>query len=150
MVRLARILGGAWAAAFAALSSTFLLSTIRFGKKDEKTLLGDLSISGPEFKAVPLRISVDDGWYEQVEEKLLFIKEDQADPENPIVFSATCSHLGCNVEWDETAGDDGEFVCPCHAGRFGSDGQVLGGPPPNALQRIPASIEDGNVYVRIA
>jgi Rieske Fe-S protein len=150
MARLARILGGAWAAAFAAISSTFLLSTVRFEKKDVKTLLGDLSIYGPEFKAVPLRISVEDGWYEQVEEKLLFIKEDQADPNTPIVFSATCSHLGCNVEWDETAGDGGEFVCPCHAGRYGSDGQVLGGPPPKALKRIPASIEDGNVYVRIA
>ncbi len=49
-------------------------------------------------------------------------------------FSAVCTHLGCIVKW---VSDPGEFLCPCHAGRFSTDGAVLGGPPPKPLEPIP-------------
>lgn len=47
-----------------------------------------------------------------------------------IALNAVCTHLGCIVKWLD---DSQEFLCPCHAGRFAPTGQVLGGPPPRAL-----------------
>ncbi|MGD2109438.1 MAG: Rieske (2Fe-2S) protein [Phycisphaerae bacterium] len=45
-------------------------------------------------------------------------------------FSAACTHLGCLVKWDT---DKREFLCPCHAAVFDSDGAVVSGPPPAPL-----------------
>lgn len=48
-------------------------------------------------------------------------------------LSAVCTHLGCIVRWQE---DKGEFLCPCHAGRFDATGKVISGPPPKPLPQI--------------
>jgi cytochrome b6-f complex iron-sulfur subunit len=56
---------------------------------------------------------------------------------NFAAFSAACTHLGCIVKW---LPDQGEFLCPCHAGRFSSDGAVLGGPPPKPLESIAVAV----------
>lgn len=45
-------------------------------------------------------------------------------------FSAICTHLGCIVKWDPASR---KILCPCHAGVFGPDGQVISGPPPRPL-----------------
>jgi len=52
-------------------------------------------------------------------------------------FSAICTHLGCIVQWFS---DKGEFICPCHGGRFSPDGKVLGGPPPRPLDSIQVAV----------
>jgi len=57
-----------------------------------------------------------------------------------LALSAVCTHLGCVVQWQV---DKGEFLCPCHGGRFAPSGQVLGGPPPRPLETLPVTI-DGN------
>ena len=59
-------------------------------------------------------------------------------------FSAVCTHLGCLVKWN---GDKGQFICPCHAAAFGSDGEVLGGPPPSPLPRMKVQEVGDKVYV---
>jgi Rieske Fe-S protein len=50
--------------------------------------------------------------------------------------SATCTHLGCIVNFNaaETA-----WECPCHGSRFGVDGAVLQGPANTPLQPQPLS-----------
>jgi len=48
-------------------------------------------------------------------------------------FSASCTHLGCLVKWDSSKQ---EFLCPCHAGVFNEDGQVVSGPAPLPLPRF--------------
>lgn len=139
-----------WSTAVAGLSGYFISSTLRLGKSSKEILLGDLTIYGEKFRAVRMRVRVDDGWYRRVERQTVFIRADKGNPANPIVLSATCSHLGCTVAWDESRGDRGEFVCPCHGGRFGPDGKVLGGPPPTDLTRIQAELRGGDVYIRLA
>lgn len=46
------------------------------------------------------------------------------------VFAITCTHLGCPVNWVESAE---LFICPCHGGVYYQTGQVAAGPPPHAL-----------------
>jgi len=57
-------------------------------------------------------------------------------------FNATCTHLGCLVKW---LPDKGEFLCPCHAGRFAPTGEVLSGPPPEPLNKIDIEIQDDQI-----
>ncbi len=62
------------------------------------------------------------------------------------VLSATCSHLGCLVNYSK---EKGEFICPCHGGRYDLNGRNIAGPPPAPLGRIPARIDNGTVLVGI-
>jgi Rieske Fe-S protein len=62
------------------------------------------------------------------------------------VLSATCSHLGCLVNYSK---EKGEFLCPCHGGRYDLNGKNIAGPPPAPLSLIPAKIENGMVLVGI-
>jgi cytochrome b6-f complex iron-sulfur subunit len=61
-----------------------------------------------------------------------------------IALSAVCTHLGCVVKWLD---DKGEFLCPCHGGRFSADGNVLGGPPPKPLENLPLTLDGDQILV---
>jgi cytochrome b6-f complex iron-sulfur subunit len=63
-----------------------------------------------------------------------------------IAFSPVCTHLGCYVNWDNNRK---EFLCPCHGGRYNSQGQVIAGPPPKSLSRLPYKVEAGKIYLGI-
>ncbi len=63
-----------------------------------------------------------------------------------MVFSATCSHLGCLVNYHR---DKKEFICPCHGGRYDLSGRNIAGPPPAPLTALPVKIADGMVMVGI-
>jgi len=69
------------------------------------------------------------------------------DKKGLIAFSPVCTHLGCYVNWDNNRK---EFLCPCHGGRYNSEGQVIAGPPPKSLVRLPYKIEAGKIYLGIA
>jgi Rieske Fe-S protein len=47
--------------------------------------------------------------------------------------SLWCTHLGCEVSWNEASAS---YDCPCHDGRYDADGRVLGGPPTAALRAV--------------
>ena len=49
------------------------------------------------------------------------------------VFSATCPHLGCVVQWNA---DEKTFDCPCHGSRFTKEGKVINGPAISNLKSI--------------
>ncbi|NNJ09869.1 ubiquinol-cytochrome c reductase iron-sulfur subunit [Chloroflexales bacterium ZM16-3] len=61
-------------------------------------------------------------------------------------LDATCTHLGCIVQWNE---GDGNFVCPCHAGHFARDGEVIDGPPPRRLRQLAVKVKDGTLLAEI-
>ena len=63
-----------------------------------------------------------------------------------IALSPVCSHLGCLVNWDARKG---EFLCPCHGGRYDMDGAVRAGPPPAPLTRLPIEVRGGKVYIGV-
>ena len=61
------------------------------------------------------------------------------------VISATCTHLGCTVEWKAKPG---EFDCPCHGSKFKDDGTAFAGPAPRPLAWYPLSVSgDGFLVV---
>jgi cytochrome b6-f complex iron-sulfur subunit len=59
-------------------------------------------------------------------------------------FSAVCTHLGCLVDFE---GVKGRIFCPCHAGVYNLEGQVVAGPPPKPLPQLEVTVVDDNVYV---
>ena len=62
------------------------------------------------------------------------------------VFLATCTHLGCLVNYKK---EKHEFVCPCHGGRYDLTGRNIAGPPPAPLTRLPIKTQDGMIIVGI-
>jgi Rieske Fe-S protein len=86
------------------------------------------------------------GWYRERARETVFLVWDGADTVR--AMSATCTHLGCQVQWD---GEGKKFKCPCHGGVYGPDGKVLSGPPPRGLDVVEARIDpnDASVLVRL-
>ena len=59
-------------------------------------------------------------------------------------LSATCTHLACIVAWDEQRGI---IACPCHAGFFTVNGNVISGPPPAPLKKYQVEVRGDQIYV---
>jgi len=61
-----------------------------------------------------------------------------------IAFSKVCTHLGCLVEYEK---DKNRLICPCHAGAYDLEGNVLSGPPPKPLPKIPLKVEGDQIII---
>jgi Rieske Fe-S protein len=66
------------------------------------------------------------------------------DPQPYVAISTRCAHLGCPVRSIQASQ---KFVCPCHGGVYGFQGQVEGGPPVRPLDRFYTRVEGGRVEV---
>ena len=60
---------------------------------------------------------------------------------------ATCTHLHCVLQWEKQSG---RLVCPCHAGAFDLNGNVVSGPPPRPLRPLRVDVKGGVVYVSVS
>lgn len=60
-------------------------------------------------------------------------------------LSATCTHLGCIVTWDE---ERAVVACPCHAAFFSINGDVISGPPPSPLPTYQVQVQGDLIYVQ--
>ncbi len=65
-----------------------------------------------------------------------------------VAYSTICTHAGCQVQFDPSAKD---LVCPCHGAVYDpyNNAQVLSGPAPFPLQKIPIHYDPstGNIYL---
>jgi menaquinol-cytochrome c reductase iron-sulfur subunit len=92
---------------------------------------------------VTVRVMRQDGYYEAVDQQVVFLVKTDSGVR---ALSATCTHLGCRVSYDAATR---RLRCPCHGGVFTPDGQVVGGPPPRALNELPARVDDARVFVQV-
>ena len=61
-----------------------------------------------------------------------------------VAISTRCAHLGCPVRYIQASE---KFVCPCHGGVYGFEGQVEGGPPVRPLDRFYTRVTGSRVEI---
>ncbi len=88
-----------------------------------------------------------DGWYETRQQTVVFVDKDETG-KGYRALSATCTHLGCGVSWDDAKS---QFICPCHKGVFDRSGRVVSGPPPRPMDRFEARLNEktGDIEVQL-
>jgi cytochrome b6-f complex iron-sulfur subunit len=59
-------------------------------------------------------------------------------------FSATCTHLGCIVQYRPDVGD---IWCACHNGHYDLNGVNVSGPPPRPLEAFNVNVRDDQIIV---
>ena len=70
---------------------------------------------------------------------------EKADQYNEYVaLSTRCMHLGCPVRFVEAAQ---RFICPCHGGVYGFQGERVGGPPVRPLDRFYTRVVNGRLQI---
>lgn len=70
----------------------------------------------------------------------------RTDAQTFIGLAGVCTHLRCVLGWDAEAQS---LICPCHDGAFDLNGNVLRGPPPQALKRYRVQTQLGEVYIDV-
>ncbi len=128
------------------LASAFVGPALR--KKPAQWLTAGKTEGFPvgEVSTVHLRYEEKTAFYRQELVKPVMIWR-QPNVNEIVVYSSTCTHLGCTVHWDVL---QKKFLCACHGGAFNLDGTVNSGPPPRPLDRLAFRIDSGNLLIEVA
>lgn len=68
----------------------------------------------------------------------------EADGRTYDALSATCTHLGCTVQYRP---DLHEIWCPCHNGIYSLNGSNVSGPPPRPLTQFDVHVRGDEIFV---
>ncbi|MBL8840100.1 MAG: ubiquinol-cytochrome c reductase iron-sulfur subunit [Planctomycetes bacterium] len=134
----AALLGAAIAGGFGLLATLFAKATSRWPARHATRWTALCKLSDLRDDA-PFETSFTferfEGWYREKVARQVYVTRDAQGA--PVVFSRTCTHLGCPVKWKAQSKT---FRCACHGGVFDASGSVVEGPPPRALDRLPCRI----------
>jgi menaquinol-cytochrome c reductase iron-sulfur subunit len=83
-----------------------------------------------------------DDWAHALRKRGVFVW--RPTPEEVVVYSRSCTDLGCPVTWDP---GNGWFFCPCHGGIFDREGVPQKGPPKKPLHRYTHRVEAGRLEI---
>ena len=97
-----------------------------------------------DFTRIVYEFRTKDAWREVAKEGLIYARAGAGG--EIIALSAVCTHLGCNVRWRR---EQSRFACPCHAGFYDEQGNVISGPPPRPLRRLETRLKDGVIEAHI-
>lgn len=92
---------------------------------------------------VALRIARPDGAAGVIDRRIVYLVRTGAEVR---ALDSTCTHLGCRTRFNP---DSKRIECPCHGGVYDAAGNVVAGPPPSPLQRLPTRIENDRVLVEV-
>lgn len=93
---------------------------------------------------VTLRIARPDGASEVVDRRVIYLVK-IGDREVRAIDS-TCTHLGCRTKFNP---ETRHIECPCHGGVYDSQGQVIAGPPPQALATLSTRLDGNQILVEV-
>lgn len=142
--------GGIASAAFGLPALGFALGPVFEDAGDsEFREVGSVEDFNPDFyvpNVVTIPASADAGG--TITKTTVYVREATADDvslDQPyIAVSTRCTHLGCPVRYVQASQ---RFLCPCHGGVYGPDGEVVGGPPVRPLDRFETAVEEDRVLV---
>jgi menaquinol-cytochrome c reductase iron-sulfur subunit len=136
---------GLWAIIAAVLATPaliYLLIPPRPRQAAEWTDAGDISRLEPNIPVeMVFRRNRMDGWRLLSEKSTAWVVKLQS---GVVAYGPQCTHLGCAYHWNETTR---EFLCPCHASTFSTDGRVTAGPAPRPLDRYETKVERDRLFV---
>jgi len=113
------LMGGATALAVAGTALNFMIPGGKeSGSKEAVEVIGADEIAVGDGKVVP---------FNNKPAIIVLTK-----PDEYVAYSAVCTHAGCVVTWQK---DKKRIFCPCHAGMFDIEGNVISGPPPSPLPK---------------
>jgi menaquinol-cytochrome c reductase iron-sulfur subunit len=129
---------GAIAAGLATVLGAFAVMPASARRTEQWLRVAPLDEIEPGYpQAIVVTVPKASGWHRSRARQTVYVTWDG---ENRVqAFSATCTHLGCNVKWDAHAS---QFRCPCHGGVYDQKGQVVAGPPPRSLTTLQARVDD--------
>lgn len=107
----------------------FLLSPLFASRRESWVTVGpvdDLPIDLPVARTV--YVPLDTGFQVPPVPRVVYLV--RRHDGNLRVLSNTCTHMQCNVHYEQRLG---QFLCPCHGGLYDLDGINRGGPPPQPL-----------------
>jgi Rieske Fe-S protein len=115
----------------------------RPGQREWIPVLDEQALAPGEVRSVTYRRMVKDGYMtaEHRYSVYLYRKTDGS----VLAIDPTCPHLGCRVEYKARKS---RYVCPCHGGVFDSDGNLVSGPPPTGLTRLPTRVAEGKIWIQ--
>lgn len=139
-------LGGIAGAAIVLPALGFAVAPIFEQPEEDWQPVGELEDFVPE-TYVPRVITIVQGIGE-AGKSTVYVRRGSADlgedPDSYVAISTRCAHLGCPVRFVQAAGN---FICPCHGGVYGFQGEVIGGPPVRPLDRFQTRVADRFVEI---
>lgn len=137
--------GGVMGLTLIGTGGRFIVGDALKNKAAEWVNVGEVaSLPAKQMHKVTYNLRRKDAWRTIEEKGLLYIYSE--DGATYTVLSAVCTHLGCNVHWED---EGNEFRCPCHDAHFDQRGAVVSGPPRRALPQLETKIEAGVLMVLV-
>ncbi|HLV01195.1 MAG TPA: Rieske 2Fe-2S domain-containing protein [Acidobacteriota bacterium] len=136
---------GAVGAAVLSFLGAAAIRPLRTGEKSEQWIpVARVDELAAEPRAFAYDYETREGWMTVTRRSAVYSYLDERG--DPVILSPRCTHLGCLVRWDA---QERVFQCPCHGGRFNTQGEVLHGPPDSPLVRLESKMESGRILVKV-
>ena len=129
-----------------------LLSSKSGGIRARLTTLDSLEAGGPP-QAFKVIAGKTDAWTTYKDVPLGLVYAQRVAEKQVVVFSASCPHAGCAVEYRGEGAHGAHYYCPCHESSFRTDGSLA---PDNTqakrgldtLEVDQEKLEEGEIWVR--
>jgi menaquinol-cytochrome c reductase iron-sulfur subunit len=139
-IKTAALIGGAAVVTGVPLASYFIAPALSKGTGKWVDFGPVTDLEPDSVSMLSYEFLIKDGWLVLPQRGIVWAKTGAGD--NLTVLSSVCTHLSCNIIWQE---ETQVFECPCHAGRFDASGQPISGPPKKPLTVLEHKVEDGNL-----